>query len=145
MAWLAGMATWLATCATPSTGSFGNDRPLGRTAPCPDARSASVEDPLVTDGDKYRLVLENEHVRVLRYHDQPGAKTHPHHHDEFVLYALSAFRRRLVFPDGTMKERDFQPGDVIWMPAQVHTGENLGTTDTDVLIVEQKPRCSPSR
>jgi beta-alanine degradation protein BauB len=54
--------------------------------------------------------------------------------------ALSSFRRRLIFPDGTVKERDFKPGDVIWMPEQVHTGENLGTTDTDVVIVERKAR-----
>jgi uncharacterized RmlC-like cupin family protein len=108
--------------------------------PAPSSRSASASDPTVTDGDKYRLVLENEQVRVLRYQDKPGAKTHPHHHDPFVLYALSSFRRRLIFPDGTVKERAFQPGDVIWMPEQVHVGENIGTTDTDVLIVEQKPR-----
>ena len=100
---------------------------------------------MVTDGDKYHVVLENEHVRVLRYHDKPGDKTRPHHHDEFVLYALSSFRRRLIFPDGAVKERDFKPGDAIWMPEQVHTGENIGATDTDVVVVEQKSLCSGSR
>jgi len=34
------------------------------------------------------------------------------------------------------KSREFKPGDTIWMPEQVHTGENIGTTDTEVLIVE---------
>jgi quercetin dioxygenase-like cupin family protein len=97
-------------------------------------------DPAVTDPDKYRVVLENERVRVLRYRDQPGDKTHPHHHPEFVLYALSTFERRLTFGDGTKKERTFSPGDVIWMPEQSHVGENIGSTVTDVLIVELKDR-----
>ncbi len=100
--------------------------------------TASAEDPTTTDGDKYKAVLENEHVRVLRYHDEPGQKTHPHHHPDSVLYALSSFKRRLAFPDGTTKERQFAPGDVMWIPAQTHTGENIGTTPTDVLLVEMK-------
>jgi quercetin dioxygenase-like cupin family protein len=98
--------------------------------------SRAAIDPTVSDPDKYRAILHNEHVRVLRYHDGPGAKTHPHDHPASVLYALSAFRRRLIFPDGTVTERDFKPGDVMWIPAQTHTGENIGSTDTEVLLVE---------
>jgi quercetin dioxygenase-like cupin family protein len=139
------MLVLLSTCATPAVSSFGAEKPVAGAASCPATGAASAPDPIVTDGDKYHVVLENDHVRVLRYHDKPGDKTHPHHHDEFVLYALSSFRRRLIFPDGAVKERDFQPGDVIWMPDQVHTGENIGTTDTDVVIVEQKPLCSSLR
>jgi beta-alanine degradation protein BauB len=119
--------------------SFGKDIPVGAR---PSASGGTIPtgapDPTVTDGDKYHVILENSRVRVLRYQDKPGDKTKPHHHAEFVLYALSSFRRRLSFPDGSVRERDFKPGDVIWMPDQVHTGENIGTTDTDVIIVENK-------
>jgi beta-alanine degradation protein BauB len=100
--------------------------------------TAPGEDPTRTDPDKYQAVMENERVRVLRYHDEPGAKTHAHHHPASVLYALSAFKRRLSFPDGTTKEREFKPGDVMWVPEQTHVGENIGTTPTDVLLVEMK-------
>ncbi len=100
----------------------------------------SADDPTVSDPDKYTAVMENSRVRVLRYHDEPGAKTHPHQHPDSVLYALSAFRRRLTFPDGTTKEREFKAGDVMWVPAQTHVGENTGTTQTDVLLVEVKGR-----
>ena len=119
--------------------SFGNDILVGAG---PSASGGTLQtgapEPTVTDGDKYPVILENSRVRVLRYHDRPGDKTKPHHHAEFVLYALSSFRRRLSFPDGSLRERDFKPGDVIWMPEQVHTGENVGATDTDVIIVENK-------
>ncbi len=106
--------------------------------PPPQAGVDTGADPLVTDGDKYALVTENDRVRVLRYHDTPGAKTHPHHHPDSVLHAMSAFKRRLTFPNGKMVEREFKPGDVMLIPAQTHLGENIGTTDTEVLLVELK-------
>jgi hypothetical protein len=95
-------------------------------------------DPVVTDSDKYKVVLENERVRVLEYRDSPGERTSPHHHADFVLCALSAFRRRFVLADGREVVRDVPPGEVAWSKAQSHIGENVGTTDTHVLIVELK-------
>ena len=96
-------------------------------------------DPASTDGDKYRVLLENDQVRVLRYHDEPGARTHLHHHPSFVMIALAPFRRRLTFPDGTRREREFSAGEVAWMPAQSHVGENIGSTPTEVLLIEVMP------
>jgi beta-alanine degradation protein BauB len=108
-------------------------------APPPSA-TAAAGDPTITDGDKYATVMENDRVRVLRYHDEPGATTHQHHHPASVLYAVSAFKRRLVFPDGTATERTFVPGDVMWVPEQTHVGVNIGATATEVVLVELKPR-----
>jgi quercetin dioxygenase-like cupin family protein len=102
------------------------------------AVGASADDPTTTDGDKYVAILDNPHTRVLRYHDEPGGKTHAHQHPASVLYALSAFSRRLTFPDGKSIEREFVAGDVMWIPAQTHIGENIGTTPTEVLLVEFK-------
>ncbi len=128
--------------ATKPCASAPRDVSHGQEAMIPPAANAAVggDDPTVSDPDKYKAVMENARVRVLRYHDEPGAKTHPHHHPESVLYALSAFRRRLTFPDGTTKDREFKPGDVMWLPAQTHVGENTGTTDTEVLLVEMKSK-----
>jgi beta-alanine degradation protein BauB len=104
----------------------------------PGTSDPASRDPIRTDGDKYRTILENDRVRVLRYRDRPGETTKPHFHPAFVLYALAPFRRRLTFPDRTTKERDFQTGDVIYMPAQTHIGHNIGKTDTEAVIVELK-------
>jgi quercetin dioxygenase-like cupin family protein len=100
----------------------------------------SSEDPVHTDGDKYRTILENERIRVLDYTDKPGDRTTRHHHPDFVLYALNAFKRRLTFGNGRSVERVFVKGDVIWMEDQVHIGENIGETDTHVLIIEIKSK-----
>jgi hypothetical protein len=92
----------------------------------------------VTDGDKYSVVLENERVRVLRYHDKPGDRTLEHAHPDYVLYAESSFKRRLTFPDGRQQEADVKAGTVVWMKAHTHIGENIGDTETYVIIVELK-------
>jgi quercetin dioxygenase-like cupin family protein len=99
---------------------------------------STIDDPLVTDGDKYSVVLENERVRVLRYHDKPGDRTLQHCHPDYVLYAESSFKRRLTFPDDRKKEVDVKAGSVVWMKAHRHIGENIGDTNTDVIIVELK-------
>ena len=101
-------------------------------------RIAAAQDAARTDPDKYQVVLENERVRVLRYHDGPGQKTSLHSHPDLVLHALGPFKRRLHLKDGKSWEREFKAGEVVFVPAQVHVGENIGTTPTEVLIVELK-------
>jgi beta-alanine degradation protein BauB len=39
-------------------------------------------DPVTTNPDHYRVLFENEHVRVLDYTDDPGDQTTPHEHPE---------------------------------------------------------------
>jgi len=46
--------------------------------------NVSAQDAVKTDGDKYKVKLENDCVRVLEYHDLPGEKTHQHRHPAFV-------------------------------------------------------------
>jgi beta-alanine degradation protein BauB len=99
---------------------------------------STIQDPIATDGDKYSVVLENERVRVLRYHDKPGDRTLQHAHPDYVLYAESSFKRRLTFPDGRKQEVDVKRGSIGWMKAHIHIGENIGDTNTDVIIVELK-------
>ena len=97
-----------------------------------------IPDPTFTDPDKYKVILENEYVRVFDYTDAPGDKTKLHHHRKFVLYALSPFKRKLTFENGKSVEREFIGGEVLWNDEQSHIGENVGETNTHVLIVELK-------
>jgi quercetin dioxygenase-like cupin family protein len=96
-----------------------------------------ADDPVCTDPDKYRTVFENDRVRVLEYRDMPGAATQPHRHPDSVMVTLSGFERRLQ-AHGTTREVSMEPGQVHWLPAQVHQGENIGSTDTHVIFVELK-------
>ncbi len=94
-------------------------------------------DPTVTNSDKYKVVFENEKVRVLEYMDKPGDKTTPHTHPDSVMITLSAFTRKLHF-DNKVMDVQKESGDASWLPAQTHVGENTGSTNTHVIFVELK-------
>jgi quercetin dioxygenase-like cupin family protein len=97
-----------------------------------------VTDPTTTDPDKYRVVFENDRVRVLEYRDEPGQRTSPHRHPDSVMYTLSSFERRLVADAGQTRDVTLEAGEVRWLDAQVHSGENIGQSPTHVLFVELK-------
>ena len=96
-----------------------------------------MDDPTRTDPDKYKVVFENERVRVLEYRDEPGAKTNPHDHPDSVMVTLSGFDRRLTVGEQSRDVR-MESGEVRWLDAQRHSGENTGTTPTHVVFVELK-------
>lgn len=101
---------------------------------------AHAQDPAVTDGDKYTVLLDNARVRVLSYADRPGERTRAHRHPAFVVYALAPFRRQLTLDDGRVMTRAFAAGEVLWSDGEAHVGENVGDTPTRVLMVEVKPQ-----
>jgi quercetin dioxygenase-like cupin family protein len=94
-------------------------------------------DPAVGNADHYTVVFENDRVRVLEYRDQPGDRTTPHEHPDSVMYTLSGFARRLHH-DGERRDVQLQAGTAGWLPAQRHSGENIGETPTHVIFVELK-------
>ena len=96
-----------------------------------------TKDPVETNGAHYRVIFENDSVRVLAYSDAPGDKTTPHEHPNSVMYTLGAFKRRLVSGDRE-REVEMTGGVAVWLDAQEHSGENIGTTNTEVVFVELK-------
>ena len=94
-------------------------------------------DPAVTNTEFYKVVFENDRVRVLEYTDTPGDRTTPHEHPDSVMYTLSTFQRRLYAGDA-QRDVELESGKVMWLPAQQHAGENIGESRTHVLFVELK-------
>lgn len=119
-------------------------RELGTLALLAVSQLPPAKDAVATDADKYRVLLENEQVRVLSYTDRPGDRTHEHQHPAFVLYALAPFQRKLVLPDGSERVRTFQAGDVLYSAGETHVGVNIGETPTQVIIVELKAPPPPA-
>jgi mannose-6-phosphate isomerase-like protein (cupin superfamily) len=101
-----------------------------------------MADPTETDPDKYKVVFENDRVRVLEYRDEAGQSTSPHEHPDSVMVTLSGFDRRPVGADGEARDVTLEAGEVRWLDAQTHNGENTGETPTHVIFVELK---SPQR
>jgi len=97
-----------------------------------------MTDPTQTDPDKYKVVFENDRVRVLEYRDEPGQRTSPHEHPDSVMVTLSGFDRRLVGEAGDTRDVTLEHGMIRWLGAQTHSGENIGATPTHVVFVELK-------
>jgi len=95
------------------------------------------QDPVVSNPALYRVVFENERVRVLEYRDGPGDKTVEHGHPDSVMVTLSSFRRRLS-GHGDDIDVAIPAGTARWLPAQEHSGQNIGDTETHTLFVELK-------
>jgi beta-alanine degradation protein BauB len=94
-------------------------------------------DPVETDPEHYKVIFENERVRVLEYTDAPGDSTSTHEHPDCVMYTLSSFRRRLYHGDA-QRDVELTAGTVGWVPAQQHRGENIGDTPSHSIFVELK-------
>src|SRR5207344_1816712 len=76
----------------------------------------------------YRVLFENERVRVLGFTTGPGASWPLHGHPDSVVVSLSDYTVRNVVPGHAPSERHSKPGDVRWISATEHTGANVGAT-----------------
>jgi beta-alanine degradation protein BauB len=94
-------------------------------------------DPTTSNPDLYKVIFENDRVRVLEYKDRPGEATTPHVHPDSVMYTLSSFNRRLA-SGGREVDVEIQAGSARWLDAQEHSGLNIGDSDTHVIFVELK-------
>ncbi|MEV7457601.1 cupin domain-containing protein [Pseudarthrobacter oxydans] len=94
-------------------------------------------DPVETNPANYRIAFENERVRVLEYTDEPGHATSEHSHPDSVMVTLTSFRRR-ISSNGKSVDVELPAGVARWLPAQHHTGENTGDTETHTFFIELK-------
>jgi quercetin dioxygenase-like cupin family protein len=105
----------------------------------PPPASKGPVDGLVSSPDNFKLLLENEHVRVLQYTLQPGALDHWHTHPPRVGYVLSGAKIRVTEADGSHTDYDEKTGDIYWGDfSPLHDTLNIGTTPYVALLVEVK-------
>ena len=100
-------------------------------------------DPVVTNPGLYSVLFENDRVRVLEYHDLPGAQSVPHEHPDSVMITLSSFQRQLTLGERSV-DVELDANQARWLAAQTHSGHNTGSTETHAIFVELKePSLSP--
>ena len=102
-----------------------------------------AQDPVKEHPDFFKVLLENERVRVIDDMVPAGAKVAMHSHPEYVVYPLSSYRMKFTLPDGTTRIVDVQEGTARYSPGIVHAEENIGTTDAHALLVEIKAPAKP--
>jgi quercetin dioxygenase-like cupin family protein len=96
-------------------------------------------DPTEVSPDKYTVLLENEHVRIVEYVIKPGERDAWHTHPPKASYIVSGGKLRIT-PEGAdsfVVQED--SGNAAWMSALGrHFGENVGTTPIRIVLVEIK-------
>src|SRR6266851_7973714 len=97
-----------------------------------------AQDPVKVDGKHYKVVFENDQVRVLRIQYPPGDKSPMHHHPDSVAVFLSDQRAKFTYPDGKTEEISAKAGEAKWTPAGAHEPENVGDKPLEVVLVELK-------
>ena len=99
---------------------------------------AMAQDPLKVASDMYKLKFENDRVRVMEVVFKPGAKVATHSHPDHMGYAITAGKLKISRPNAAATEAELKAGDVLWIPAETHWAENVGTTELRVLVTELK-------
>lgn len=99
---------------------------------------ALAQDPVPIYPENYKVLLENDRVRVLDFQLKKGAKENFHSHPAAVTYVLTAFKIRFTFPDGSTRIREAKAGDVFYGDALTHASENIGDADAHGILIEMK-------
>ena len=96
----------------------------------------AAHDPVEAMQESYKVLLENNEVRVLDYWLRPGERTAMHLQPGCLIYSFTPSQIRTTIPDGS--QMDLAAGEVIWVTAVTYATENVGTDDVHLLIVEAK-------
>ncbi|MEP6994999.1 MAG: cytoplasmic protein [Acidobacteriota bacterium] len=96
-------------------------------------------DPVVVSPDRFTVLLENPHVRVVEYVLLPGQRDQWHTLPPKVSYVVAGGTLRITTEDGRSFLATEKRGSATWMDALGrHFAENLGKTPVRILLVEVK-------
>jgi len=101
---------------------------------------ALAQDAVKANPRSYRVLLENENVRVIEYKSRPGLGVCGegiHSHPAHLAIMLTAAKVK-VFQDGKTTFGDIPQGKVMYFEAETHSAENVGGAGTRIYLVEMK-------
>lgn len=98
----------------------------------------TAPDPTVVAGNVYKLVLDNDRVRVFDVVFKPGEVAVMHSHPDHVVYVLKDATLRLAFPNGTSQDVGVTAGQALFLGAQAHETTNIGATEAHNIVIELK-------
>lgn len=87
----------------------------------------------------FKLLLENEHVRVLEYTLKPGGKDTPHTHPAKSSYVVTGGKIKIYLENGETIIVDEVAETASWMGyVGKHYVENIGSTTIKIVLTEVK-------
>ena len=100
--------------------------------------TALAQDPLKIDPTHYKLIAENESVRVLKIAYPAGEKSPMHQHPDHIVVALAAAKVQFTTLDGKSEDGALGNETAMYRPAGTHSPANVGTGPVDAILVEFK-------
>jgi len=97
-----------------------------------------AQDPVKLAPDKYKVIFNNDKVRVLDVRLKPGEKSPMHSHPNYIVYPFNNSTVKFTSKDGKTAEVKSKAGQCMWRNAESHAVENIGKTDVHVLNIELK-------
>lgn len=96
-------------------------------------------DALKASPDNFKLLFENENVRVLEYILKPGEKDKPHTHPAKSSYVASGGKLKVYLDSGEIILADEIAGTASWMNSVGrHFVENVGNSEIKIILTEIK-------
>ena len=99
---------------------------------------AKAQDPAKVDPVHYKVLLDNDYVRILDVRQKPGDKSPMHSHPHHAVYWLTSSTLKFTSADGKTNTVTTEAGQVVWRDAETHTVEITGKTDSHALDIELK-------
>jgi quercetin dioxygenase-like cupin family protein len=101
--------------------------------------AALGQDIVKADPAHYKIEVENDLVRVVRFTLEPGGSEAMHGHPDRVNVNLTPLHALITSPDGAASERTGESGAVAFRPAEKHSAKNLSKEPLELVFVELKP------
>jgi quercetin dioxygenase-like cupin family protein len=106
--------------------------------------AASAQCPVEVSPEYYKILLENDAVRVLEMRLPAGAQDAQHSHPSEVVHFVNGGSVTVTLPDGTEVEKDLAPGEIMYSGPWTHRVKNRGESELHAIIVELKPPSAAS-
>ena len=98
--------------------------------------AARAQDAVKVAPGKFKVLFENDQVRVLDYTAKAGEKLAMHSHPDHVIYNVSGGKTKFTTSDGKSQEMESKTGTATWVPATTHSAEHH--TAVHGILVELK-------
>jgi len=103
-------------------------------------RTALSQDPVMVTPDLYKVLLENQNIRVLEVTYQPGQSEGWHSHPRYFFYVVEPGKLRSEPESGEAEEFDLELGlNGLTGPVSKHSVKNVGDSVVRLLAIELKP------
>lgn len=104
------------------------------------AMPTAAQDPAKVNPRSYKVLFENERMRVLEYIAKPGLGVcgqGRHYHPGHLSIQLTDAKVKIV-QNGKTVVAQGKAGDMFWSPEEWHTVENIGGAEVHAYMVELK-------